>query len=260
MSKDPALLFYTSDFLTGTVLLSHEQVGIYIRLICILHQHGGSINLPAFEAFIGHHVILKDKFIIMDGHVMHKRVSEEMDKRAKKSTSMSDNAKVRWDKCKGNAIASNLHSGLHMLIEDVNANESDPKNTTKPINTSKPKKIITYVRDNPPTVDDIAVYCIERNNGINPQAFFDSNTAIGWVDKNKNLYRDWKAVVRKWENFRQASTPTTTIVPVKRPVAIVVVERIASGQTDRDILHDLVGKYTEFEINEALGHARTNVK
>jgi len=37
MSGDPAVLFYTSDFIAKTTLMSHEEVGIYIRLLC--HQH-----------------------------------------------------------------------------------------------------------------------------------------------------------------------------------------------------------------------------
>lgn len=40
MAKDPAFLFYSSDFLTGTAFMSAEQVGHYIRLICYQHQHG----------------------------------------------------------------------------------------------------------------------------------------------------------------------------------------------------------------------------
>lgn len=40
MAKDPAILFYTSDFLTGTIFMSDEQVGKYIRLLCIQHQKG----------------------------------------------------------------------------------------------------------------------------------------------------------------------------------------------------------------------------
>ncbi len=40
MSKDPAFLFYSSDFLTGTMFLSDEQVGKYIRLLCVQHQKG----------------------------------------------------------------------------------------------------------------------------------------------------------------------------------------------------------------------------
>ena len=40
MSKDPAFLFYTGDFSTGTQFFTDEQVGIYLRLLMAQHQHG----------------------------------------------------------------------------------------------------------------------------------------------------------------------------------------------------------------------------
>jgi len=40
MSKDPSFLFYTQDFLTGTYFMTDEQVGKYIRLLCLQHQTG----------------------------------------------------------------------------------------------------------------------------------------------------------------------------------------------------------------------------
>lgn len=40
VSKDPAFLFYSSDFYLDTVLWKDEDVGKYIRLLCILHQNG----------------------------------------------------------------------------------------------------------------------------------------------------------------------------------------------------------------------------
>lgn len=40
MSKDPSFLFYTNDFLTGCFFMSDEQVGKYIRLLCLQHQTG----------------------------------------------------------------------------------------------------------------------------------------------------------------------------------------------------------------------------
>ena len=44
MNKDPAFLFYSSDFLVGTMLMTNEQVGKYIRLMCYAHQKGGYIT------------------------------------------------------------------------------------------------------------------------------------------------------------------------------------------------------------------------
>ena len=38
--KNPAVLFYTSDFITGTLFMSNEEVGAYIRLLCMQHQKG----------------------------------------------------------------------------------------------------------------------------------------------------------------------------------------------------------------------------
>ena len=38
--KDPAFLFYSSDFLSGTLLMTDEQIGQYIKLLCLQHQKG----------------------------------------------------------------------------------------------------------------------------------------------------------------------------------------------------------------------------
>jgi len=40
MGKDPAFLFYSSDFTIGTQFMTDEQVGKYIRLLCAQHQTG----------------------------------------------------------------------------------------------------------------------------------------------------------------------------------------------------------------------------
>ena len=40
-NKDPAILFYPEVFIMGTIFMSDEEVGKYIRLLCYQHQHGG---------------------------------------------------------------------------------------------------------------------------------------------------------------------------------------------------------------------------
>jgi len=52
MAKDPAFLFYASDFLTGTMAMSDAEVGQYIRLLCYQHQHG-HINHLALHRLCG---------------------------------------------------------------------------------------------------------------------------------------------------------------------------------------------------------------
>ena len=53
-------------------------------------------------------------------------------------------------------------------------------------------------RFQPPTVDDVAAYCDERGNNIDPQHFVDYYAARGWMI-GKNHMKDWKAAVRTWE-------------------------------------------------------------
>jgi len=40
MGKDPAVLLYTGDFLSGTSFFNDEQRGQYIKLLCEQHQNG----------------------------------------------------------------------------------------------------------------------------------------------------------------------------------------------------------------------------
>ena len=49
-----------------------------------------------------------------------------------------------------------------------------------------------------PTIDDIKEYCLERNNGINAEAFYDFYESKDWY-VGKNKMKDWKACVRTWE-------------------------------------------------------------
>jgi hypothetical protein len=63
----------------------------------------------------------------------------------------------------------------------------------------------TTKRFAPPTVEQVAEYCLERNNGIDPQRFVDYYTSNGWM-VGKNKMKDWKAAVRTWEK-NTASKP-----------------------------------------------------
>lgn len=49
-----------------------------------------------------------------------------------------------------------------------------------------------------PSVEEIAAYCSERDNGIDPQQFFDFYESKGWKVGNQSM-KDWKAAVRTWE-------------------------------------------------------------
>lgn len=49
-----------------------------------------------------------------------------------------------------------------------------------------------------PTVEQVAAYCLERNNGINAQQFVDFYASKGWKVGSSPM-KDWQAAVRNWE-------------------------------------------------------------
>jgi len=59
----------------------------------------------------------------------------------------------------------------------------------------------------PPTVEEVAVYCEERRNGIDAQQFIDHYAASGWM-RGKTPIKDWRACVRTWEQRRANEAPT----------------------------------------------------
>lgn len=56
-----------------------------------------------------------------------------------------------------------------------------------------------------PTISDIEQYCIERNNNVNAEQFFDYYESNGWK-VGKNSMKDWKAAVRTWERSEYRKT------------------------------------------------------
>lgn len=49
-----------------------------------------------------------------------------------------------------------------------------------------------------PTLSQITQYCLERNNNVNAEQFYDYYESNGWK-VGKNSMKDWKAAVRTWE-------------------------------------------------------------
>lgn len=74
---------------------------------------------------------------------------------------------------------------------------------------------VTIKRFVPPTVDEVAEYCQQRNNGINAQHFIDYYTQGGWVLKNGKKMVDWKAAVRTWEGNGYHNKPSVKAVPAQ---------------------------------------------
>lgn len=134
MSKDPAILFYTQDFLTGCTDLTFEERGQYITLLCLQHQRGhlsektirlsiGSASVDVLKKF------LKDN----NGNYYNERMEVEIQKRLQFIQTRIDNGLKGGRPKKANDKPNAKANGLanENLIENVNVNVIDTVNEYK---------------------------------------------------------------------------------------------------------------------------------
>lgn len=93
-------------------------------------------------------------------------------------------------------------------------------------NGDKGKRAARFI---PPTVDEVAAYCQERGNSVDPERFADFYASKGWR-VGKEPMKDWKAAVRTWEKRGNYSGGYTQTVPVA--TADRLAEMIRRGDFD----------------------------
>jgi uncharacterized protein YdaU (DUF1376 family) len=83
--KDPAFLFYSNDFISGTFTMSNEQIGMYIRALAISHTKGGKLTEKEIKRIIDDEEVL-DKFKVDDeGYYYNERLLDEIEHRKEKA-------------------------------------------------------------------------------------------------------------------------------------------------------------------------------
>jgi len=96
MAKDPAFLFYTNDFSTGTQFFSDEQLGKYLRLLMAQHQHGHLSEKQVMFICKSYDKDILIKFKQDDnGMFFNERLDDEIFKRKKFTESRSNNKSGR---------------------------------------------------------------------------------------------------------------------------------------------------------------------
>ncbi len=102
MSKNKAILFDTSAFLSETLLWSYSDIGKYIRLLCVQHQQGGLTEEELLELSQGSERIFEKFERGEDGRYFNARMRAECEKRAKHSAAQRGNVNKRWERYHGN--------------------------------------------------------------------------------------------------------------------------------------------------------------
>ena len=124
--KDPAFLFYSSDFLSGTLLMTDEQVGRYIKLLCLQHQKGHLKEKDMLNICKTYDEDIFSKFKKDDeNNYYNERLEIETNKRKAYSESRRNNRRKKetYEKDMKNICNSyEEHMGNENINENINTN------------------------------------------------------------------------------------------------------------------------------------------
>jgi uncharacterized protein YdaU (DUF1376 family) len=125
MSKDPAVLFYTSDFLSGTFTMTDEQVGKYIRLLCLQHQKGRLTEKDMLSICKAYDAEIWDKFDQVEGFFINDRMYNESIRRSKFTESRRNNAKSVKNDSISEALAKHMPKHMETETENITINKKE---------------------------------------------------------------------------------------------------------------------------------------
>ena len=192
MSKDPAFLFYSSDFLTGTLLMSMEQKGKFITVLCLQHQKGHLSEKDMLQICGTYDEDIFNKFQKdSEGKFFNVRLEQEVDKRKSYSESRRNNRKKKEDV---------------INISDTYVEHMENENEIE--NTIKEKKVLQFKK---PSFEEVKAYMSELKMNDLSEQWFNHYEAIGWMI-GKNKMKDWKASVRTWKANQKNNTTNQQII------------------------------------------------
>lgn len=192
MAKDPAVLFYTSDFLTGTMTMTNEQVGKYIRLLCLQHQKRRLSEKDMLHICGTYDEDIYSKFIRDDAGYYNERMDAEAEKRRNYSLSRSNNRNKRQ---KGANISKSYVHHMENENENEDSKIRDIQEGLEKERARAKKKAFT-----PPTLDEVTAFAeVELIGSKNaPQDFHDYYASNGWKVGGRAAMKDWRAAFRRW--------------------------------------------------------------
>lgn len=199
--KDPAFLFYSSDFLSGTMLMSDEEIGQYIKLLCLQHQKGHLKEKDMLSVCKTYNEDIFSKFIKdEDGNYYNKRLEYEINKRKAYSESRRNNRRKKEEKETYEEDMKNICNSYEEHMENENANINENINIDNKVNDScvnNLQDIIDFYNENiglitPYGLEVLSSYAEEMDKELIIFAMKKS------VEANKMTIQYIKAILNNW--------------------------------------------------------------
>ncbi len=193
------------QYLEEMELLSDAEFGRLIRALLLYSRTGEVMELDGNERWSFPRVRMQeDKFreSYNDSVEQKRKAGRESAKRRKQQRSTDSNDDEQ---------RSTAFNGVQQCSTPLNGSNKNKINKNNinypqvPNGTGDSRK--RQSRFQVPTCEQIAKYCAERGNNVNPEQFLDYYAAQGWKLSNGVPMKDWKAAVRNWERRDSGQKP-----------------------------------------------------
>jgi len=180
MAKDPAFLFYSSDFLTGTMTMTDDQVGKYIRLLCLQHQKGVLSEKDMLFICKDYDEDIFSKFVKNGIGYYNERLKNECDRRVLYSESRRKNRLSSVSDEDMNNISKSYVEHMETETETITVNKNKGENKEIP----SFKTVLSYLQENDSFKPSFAGQIRIK---------YDSWVVNGWKDLNGKPIKNWKS-------------------------------------------------------------------
>ena len=217
--KDPAFLFYSNDFLSGTMLMSDEQIGQYIKLLCLQHQKGHLKEKDMLIICKTYDDDIFSKFVKdEEGNYYNVRLEEEVERRKKYSESRRNNRKskkteknknicVTYDDDMNNICNSyeeHMETETETETETININKNNEEKLQKKFiecigstNLNAINECISYLDDLPYEVIELA---LEKTSEVNGKWKYTKAILQRWLEAGINTVEQVKSEELQYKN------------------------------------------------------------
>jgi uncharacterized protein YdaU (DUF1376 family) len=225
--KAPAFQFYADDFLAGTLEMSQEEVGQYIRLLC--HQwNRGSIPVETEKqqrltgGCVSVDVLVKFR-LCEDGLLRNERLETV---RSEKDRYLQQQSQKGRKSAELRKLASTVvqpdtqpesNSGSTTVEIRLQPKVNSPSPTPTPNNKEEsiaPKSQRLHFTT--PTVEEVQAECVRIELSLlEAPKFVDYYESKGWL-VGKAKMKSWKPALRNWKRNQNERQQTLIVEPVTK--------------------------------------------
>jgi uncharacterized protein YdaU (DUF1376 family) len=193
--KPPAFQFYADDFIGGTVDMTTEEVGAYIRLLCYQWGHGKApVSKEAIDRVAG---------CTVSSTVLNKfRRGKNVRLEAERRKQIEYREKQAINGAKGGRPPKRVGLGLGSNSET----QTEPKKSSpSPSPSPSPVQLHKQTNNGHPSLAEVKTKASMTGMlEVDAEAFWHHFESSGWIDKNGNPVVKWESKMATWKTVARS--------------------------------------------------------